>query len=130
MLKIENLNIGYKQKKVAEAINAELYPGELIALLGPNGTGKSTLLKTVAGIISRLSGRIFFDEKDISRLSPKEKAKEISIVLTEPIGIGNFSVTEILQLGRYPYKDWWGSAEANDERIIQNALENTKITHL
>lgn len=130
MLKIENLNIGYKQKKVAEAITAELYPGELIALLGPNGTGKSTLLKTVAGIVSRLSGHIFFDEKDISRLSPREKAKEISIVLTEPIGIGNFSVTEILQLGRYPYKGWWGRSEVNDERIIRNALESTKIAHL
>lgn len=130
MLQIENLNIGYKNKKVAGNINAGLFPGELIALLGPNGTGKSTLLKTVAGLIPRLSGHVYVEGREISRLSPKERARIISIVLTEPIGIGNFSVTEVLHLGRYPYKGWWGKTNASDKILIAKALDNTGINHL
>lgn len=130
MLEIKNLHIGYNNKTVANDINARLLPGELISLLGPNGTGKSTLLKTVAGLIKRLSGEISFEGKEISDFSPREKAKIISVVLTEPIGVGNFSVIEVLSLGRYPYKGWWGKTDSTDLYLMEKALDNTKIQHL
>ena len=130
MLEIDHLEIGYRNKKVAGPVNATLQQGELIGLLGPNGTGKSTLLKTVAGLIDRLSGHVYFDKKEISKFAPREKAKVISVVLTEPIGIGNFTVLEVLDLGRYPHKGWWGKTGKTDKEIIEKALENTGIAHL
>ena len=130
MLEIKDLHIGYEKKKVAGPINERLRPGELVCLLGPNGTGKSTLVKTISGLLSPLQGSIEFDHQSIFRLPNTEKSKILSVVLTDPIVIGNLTVHEIVEFGRYPYKSWWGKNTVEDDEVVQRAISNTGIQHL
>ena len=130
MLELKNLHIGYQGKKIAGPIDVCLHKGELVCLLGPNGTGKSTLVKTVAGLLDPLDGKIIYDNNPISQLSPRDKSKILSVVLTEPIIIGNLTAVEVVELGRYPYKNWWGKETEEDNLIVEKSISSTGIIHL
>ena len=99
ILKAEQLSIGYKTKKVETAIasniNFELQKGQLIGLVGANGIGKSTLLRTLIKVQPLLSGHISLNDRDLTSTSNLELAKELSIVLTEPLTSKNLSVYEL-----------------------------------
>ncbi len=130
MLEIKDLHIGYEKKEVAGPINERLKPGELVCLLGPNGTGKSTLVKTISGLLNPLRGSIEFNLQSIFRLPSAEKSKILSVVLTDPIVVGNLTVHEIVEFGRYPYKNWWGKSTAEDDEVVRRAIADTGILHL
>ncbi len=130
MISLKELHIGYQSKHIAGPINEHLKKGQLVCLLGPNGTGKSTLVKTVAGLINPLEGKIDYQDKPIIELSSREKSKLLSVVLTEPIIIGNLTAYEIVELGRYPYKNWWGKNTEEDQTIVEEAIKSTGIEHL
>lgn len=127
ILKADQLSIGYKTKKtetvIATNINFELQRGQLIGLVGANGIGKSTLLRTLINVQSPLSGRIYLNDKDLKSTSNLELAKQLSIVLTEPLTSKNLSVYELVALGRHPYTNWVGNLTEEDTSIVNNALE-------
>lgn len=131
ILKISDLNIGYKTSKtetvVAENISLELQKGKLIALVGANGIGKSTLLKTILGFENPFKGNILLNDKNISEISSKEMAHYISVVLTEKLPPSNLSVYELVALGRQPYTNWIGELSDSDKEQIQKAIELTQI---
>src|SRR3954469_9594956 len=99
-----NLNIGYKTKKaavtIAQNLNLNLASGKLISLIGANGIGKSTLLRTITGIQKPLSGKVFLTDKDITSFKPLDLAQNLSVVLTEKLPPSNLSVFELVALGR------------------------------
>lgn len=134
ILKAEQLSIGYKTKKtetvVASNINFSLQKGQLIGLVGANGIGKSTLLRTLIKVQPALSGSISLNNKDIKTTSNIELAKQLSIVLTEPLTSKNLSVYELVALGRHPYTNWVGNLTEEDTAIINNALEAINISDL
>ncbi|MEY8848803.1 ABC transporter ATP-binding protein [Psychroserpens sp. XS_ASV72] len=134
VLKTEKLSIGYKSKKeaivVSNDINIELRKGELIGLVGANGIGKSTLLRTLSAIQKPLSGSIECHGKLIHKHSPIELAKIMSLVLTEQIISKNLSVFELVALGRQPYTNWIGTLSENDYTAVERALEQTHLTDL
>lgn len=134
ILKTENLSVGYASKKgkqiVAKNINIELNSGELVGLIGANGIGKSTLLKTLTNVQKPLGGTIFINQKDIRSYSAFNLAKTLSLVLTEPIASKNLSVFELVALGRQPYTNWIGNLTQHDLNLVENALEQTNITDL
>lgn len=134
ILKASQLSIGYKTKKVetvvASKINFELQSGQLIGLVGANGIGKSTLLRTLIKVQSLLSGSISINEKDLETTSTLELAKQLSIVLTEPLTSKNLSVIELVALGRHPYTNWIGNLSEDDLSIVNTALESLNITEL
>ena len=119
ILKAEQLSIGYKTKKVetvvASNINFQLHKGQLIGLVGANGIGKSTLLRTIINVQPALSGSIILNEKELKSVSAIELAKQLSIVLTEPLISKNLSVFELVALGRHPYTNWIGNLSEEDE---------------
>lgn len=127
-----NLTIGYKKKSIsniiAKNLNINLDSGKLIGLIGANGIGKSTLLKTITGLISPLSGSVFLNEKTLESYKPEELAKTLSIVLTEPLPPSNLSVYEIVALGRQPYTNWLGTLTIDDKIKINAAIELTEIS--
>lgn len=124
MLTASSLSIGYK-KTLASNLNLELRPAELVCLIGPNGVGKSTLLRTLAGMEKPLTGTVFLNGENLYTLSPLELAKRLAIVLTGKVDAGNLSAWTLVSLGRYPYTDWLGRLKVSDETEIRRAMRLT-----
>ncbi len=131
---LEDLSIGYGSKKkptvVADGINAAITGGELTCLLGSNGVGKSTLLRTLSAFIPKLSGRIVLDGRDLESYSSKELSRTVSVVLTEKPDVGSMPVTELVSLGRSPYTGFWGICGEDDRRAVDEAMEMVGISRL
>jgi iron complex transport system ATP-binding protein len=133
-IEIKNLSIGYRTKNrvrlVAENLRSTIQSGELTCLLGANGVGKSTLLRTLSGFQPPLSGEIFIARKEIRAYSKKELARIIGVVLTEKVDVRDMSVTELIALGRSPYTGFWGKLNQDDETVVKNAVSLIKIEEL
>ena len=128
---LEQLSVGYKGfSPVVTGINVEIKSGELTCLIGSNGIGKSTLLKTLTGFLPKLGGRLLLDGRDIDLLSQRERAKYISIVLTYKADVQNLSVAEMVGMGRMPYTGFWGKLNADDREIVAEAINMVGINHL
>ena len=127
---INNLTIGYKKKIIAEGVNASIRKGELTCLLGSNGVGKSTLLKTLSGFLDKLGGNIFIMGKELNSYTPLELSKTLGVVLTDKCDIRNMSAREIVGMGRSPYTSFWGRLDKEDYRIVDEAIDMIGINHL
>lgn len=126
-IQLKDLSIGYKlhngkTKTIACHINASVESGMLTCLIGRNGTGKSTLLRTMTGFIPPLEGHVFVEGKDLSMLSDTERAKIISIVLTDRPDADNITVNELVGIGRLPYTNFWGTLQKEDRQIVDDAM--------
>jgi iron complex transport system ATP-binding protein len=134
ILKTEDLSIGYTSKKaqtvVASNINIELFEGELIGLIGANGIGKSTLLRTLTKVQTALNGTVLINDKSITEYNSTELAKTLSLVLTEQVVSKNLSVFELVALGRQPYTNWVGNLSENDIEIVNQSMQQTNIEDL
>lgn len=128
LLSTENLSIGYGKKVLAEKIVLELNRGDLVGLIGQNGVGKSTLLRTLAGLLTKCSGEVYLDKKPIK--STKRAAKAISIVLTGKPDTLNLTVVELLALGRHPYTGWLGYLKEDDKKKMEEALSLMEINYI
>lgn len=130
----KDLSIGYQTKKrsivIAENLNLSLEKGKLITLVGANGVGKSTLLRTLTGIQKPLLGDVFLQDKNIQNLDYVALAKNLSLVLTEKLPLSNLTVFELVALGRQPYTNWLGKLSKEDLKIINEVMELTQTTSL
>lgn len=129
-----SLSIGYHTKSqhhvIAENLNLKLAPGQLISMVGANGIGKSTLLRTLTGIQKPLSGAVLLNEKNIQDYQALELAQNLSLVLTEKLPQSNLTVFELIALGRQPYTNWLGTLSEEDYQKINRAIALTHIEHL
>ena len=134
IIRIQNLSIGYREKKkekvVASHINADINGGELTCLLGTNGVGKSTLLRTLSAFQPKLGGSIYVAGKELEEYSDKQLARLVSVVLTEKCDIRNLSVTELIGMGRSPYTGFWGTLRKEDRVVIEDAISLIGIDSL
>lgn len=133
-INIENLSIGYQGKGdikiVANNICAGINSGELTCLLGANGVGKSTLLRTLSAFQPKLAGKIQIQGKEIGDYTDKQLSRVISVVLTEKCDIRNMSVTELIGLGRSPYTGFWGTLSKDDREVVEHSTALVGISHL
>ena len=129
----QDLSIGYrtgKQEKIVhEHLNFQLHAGELTCLLGANGTGKSTLLRTLSASQPALSGKLDILGKSLTEYTEKERSRTIGVVLTDKTFAGGLSVYELVGLGRQPHTGFFGRLNKEDKRIIEEAMENVGIAH-
>lgn len=135
ILQTRDLTIGYKAARkppvlVGEAINLSLSGGELVCLLGPNGAGKSTLMRTLAGMQPALGGKVMLAGQDIMRISPRQLATQLSVVLTERPNLGLLNGYALVALGRHPYTSWTGRLSRYDEAVIRWAVDVVGATAL
>jgi iron complex transport system ATP-binding protein len=134
ILTTSDLSIGYKSGRSAnrlmENLNLSIPKGKFIALLGANGVGKSTLIRTLANLQPTLGGKVFLNHKEIKDYSAKEFAKQVSLVLTDPIQSGNLNVQELVEMGRYPFTNWTGKLQTNDHEKVENAIHLCAIGYL
>jgi len=133
-VEIRNLSIGYKTKNghtpLIENLCADLFEGQLTCLLGANGVGKSTLLRTLSGFQPHLAGEIRIFGKAIAAYSDKELARTVGVVLTERPNVGDLSVTELIGLGRSPYTGFWGRLNSIDESVVKEVIAWMRIEEL
>lgn len=134
ILSASNISIGYSNKKettvVASEVNISLKKGKLTSLIGANGIGKSTLLRTIIGIQKPLKGKVFLEDKDIHSIDNLTLAQQLSVVLTDTLPPSNLTVFELIALGRQPYTNWIGKLSPEDISKVNLALELTQISHL
>lgn len=137
MIELKELTIGYAQKNntkvVASGINATLHSGRLTCLIGANGIGKSTLLRTLSAFQPPLSGEIFIDNESpipLSTLSDKQLSRLIGVVLTEKPDVQNMTVFELVGLGRSPYTGFWGRLNEDDKEVVKESLRLVGIESL
>ena len=134
ILKTEDLSIGYRSKKgthvISKHINIALGKGELIGLVGGNGIGKSTMLRTLTNTQPALEGQVFINTKDVTTYDAMELAQVLSIVFTEKLTSKNLSVFELVALGRQPYTNWIGTLSPLDLEKVNHALQLTNIESL
>lgn len=131
---LRHLAIGYRgqhrTKTVATGIDTAIYSGELTCLLGTNGVGKSTLLRTLSAFQPPLEGEILVQDKPLRKFKDKELATVISVVLTEKCDIRNMTVRELVGMGRSPYTGFWGKLGSEDHRLVEEAIDLVGIRPL
>lgn len=124
---LENLSIGYHDggddRIVASGISERLEPGVLTCLIGCNGTGKSTLLRTLAAFQQKLGGNIFIGGDEIDTLTAKQRSRLISIVLTDAPNTNYFTVRQLVAMGRSPYTNFFGGCSDEDWAIVDESLQ-------
>lgn len=133
-IQIKDLSIGYRSKNdtklVASHITTTIYSGELTCLLGANGVGKSTLLRTLSAFQPHLSGEIALLSRNIQDYSDKALSTIVGVVLTDKCDIRNMSVRELVEMGRSPYTGFWGRLGKEDKRIVEEAIALVRIENL
>lgn len=132
MLEARGLDLGYGNARsgyhvVARGLSMQLHPGELVCLVGPNGAGKSTLMRTLAGMQPALAGQVLLDGADLHRISARERARRLSVVLTDNAAAGLLDVEAVVGLGRTPHTGWTGRLNAEDRRVVRWAIDAVGI---
>ncbi|MBQ8990133.1 MAG: ABC transporter ATP-binding protein [Prevotella sp.] len=133
-IQLRNLGIGYQTKhgvkSVAGGISGAIRSGELTCLLGANGVGKSTLLRTLSAFQPKTGGEILIEGRELSTYTDKELSRRIGVVLTEKPDVRNMSVRELVSLGRSPYTGFWGTYSKEDLHVVDKAIALVGIEDL
>lgn len=122
MIHFENLTLGYGDRILIDKLSGKIAGGTLTALVGRNGTGKSTLLRAIAGIGQPYDGTIELNKHDLQLISTTELATTISFVTTDKVRIANLRSRDVVALGRAPYTNWIGRMQSQDRKIVDDAL--------
>lgn len=131
VISLSQLSVGYSlSHPVISDINLELRSGQLACLIGENGIGKSTLLKTLTGFLPKLKGSLLLGNRDIESFSQRELARQVSIVLTQKPDVQNLTIEEIIGLGRSPYTGFFGRLRAEDRKVVDDAISTMGIEKL
>ncbi len=129
-LLLRDLAVGYRKRTVLSGLNAAARRGELTVLLGPNGVGKSTLLRTLAGLQPSLGGAMHLDGADLDGLSHTGRARRMAVVLTDRVSPGLLTARELVGFGRHPHTGFTGALTDHDRGIVDWAIDAVAATHL
>ncbi|MBB4823325.1 iron complex transport system ATP-binding protein [Sporosarcina luteola] len=130
MITVEHLAGGYEKKPILRDLHFEIQKGEFFALLGPNGSGKTTLFKLITGQLPIVSGSILLDGKPMTQLSKLEKARKVAVLAQESQVTFDFTVEEIVSLGRYPHQTgMFKRLSSEDRHVIDTVMSVTRIEH-
>lgn len=123
---VSNLSAGYGKSDVIENINFEVKKGEILTLIGPNGGGKSTILKAVTGSLSKSAGEVKFFGKDLEKIPRSALAKMLSVMFTERLKPDLMTCRDVAAAGRYPYTGMLGVLTENDKKIVDSAIKTVE----
>lgn len=124
----EQLDIAYDDTIIVKELNMQIPHGKVTSIIGPNGCGKSTVLKAVGRILKPKCGMVYLDGDDIRNLSTKEVAKKMAILPQTPTAPSGLTVSELVAYGRFPHQKGFGKLTPEDKKIVKWALEVTKLS--
>lgn len=131
MIELSALTLQIGARDLLRDVNARIAPGELVALLGPNGVGKTTLMRAVAGLHRAERGCIRLDGSDVATLTPRERARRVAFVTSDDVLFDALRVRDVVTIGRYPYHAWWNwRASDADAEAVDRALADVDATSL
>ena len=122
-ISLRHITLAYGRRTLLEEVCAEFAPRSLTALIGRNGTGKSTLLRAIAGLNPAAKGDVCLCGRPLAELAPQQRAATVSFVTTERVRIANLACEDVVALGRAPYTNWIGRLREEDRQIVHRALE-------
>ncbi len=132
MLNTKDLSIGYsyrtKKYVLQQDLNLNLFESDFVCLIGPNGCGKSTLIRTLGGLQQSLYGNVFIQEKELTKLGYNERSKHINTVLTERTAVEHMTVEEVVALGRYAYTNWLGTLSESDKMYVNDSIHEVGLS--
>ncbi|MFO7928600.1 MAG: ABC transporter ATP-binding protein [Candidatus Humimicrobiaceae bacterium] len=128
ILKVKNLNFSYDGNEVLRDVSFNVRQGSFISILGPNGSGKSTLINILSKVLKKFEGNITINSKSLDLLRPKEVAKLVAVVPQSTSPSFNFSVKELVSMGRYPYSSRFEAISNKDSQFIDEVMEKVKIS--
>lgn len=129
---LQQLAVGYAQQSqpLITGLETALRPHELVCLMGPNGTGKTTLMRTILGMQAPLTGAVYLNGRNVQELSRRHMARSVSVVLPGRVLAGHLRVEELVALGRLPYTSWTGRYSPSDMGKAMSALEMVEADRL
>ena len=125
MIELCDFSIGYAEKRLLDKVDASFKRGQLTALIGRNGTGKSTLLRAIAGLNHNYCGKILLDGHCIANMRTPEKARQLAFVTTERTRIANLRCEDVVAIGRAPYTNCIGRMQPQDREIVMRSLSSS-----
>lgn len=130
MLKVNSISVGYGDRTVLQQVSFDLPPGSILALIGPNGVGKSTLIRALSGLLPLRAGQVCVDGRDLAGMSAQERARLMAVVPQARNLPPAFTGLEMVTLGRTPHLNWLGQTSPQDDAIVQHAMEITETLPL
>lgn len=130
LLETIGLAVGYAGRAVLKPFSELILPGRLVCLLGANGSGKSTVLRTLAGLQPAIAGEVRIAQSSLARLRAGARARLLALVLTDRVTVPAMRGEELVALGRHPHTGWSGRLSDHDDRIVRTALDETGSTSL
>jgi iron complex transport system ATP-binding protein len=123
----KKLDIAYEETLIVQNLDMQIPSGKITSIIGPNGCGKSTVLKAVGRILRPKQGMVYLSGEDIKKLSTKEIAKKMAILPQTPTAPSGLSVSELVSYGRFPHQKGFGKMSIEDKKVVRWALEVTKL---
>ena len=130
ILNTENLDAGYDRSAVVSGVDLRLCRGEILALIGPNGGGKSTVLKTLSGQLPPVGGHVYLYGRELRSVPEKERARTISLLMTERVDPELMTAWDVVSIGRYPYTGVTGSLTDHDRGVIASSMRMANVLDL
>lgn len=130
MLNLKSVCFSYNGEKVLDSVSLDVNAREFLGIIGPNGAGKSTLLRIMSNILHPSEGEVFFDHRKIETMTVKEIARNIAVLPAETLFSYDFTVLEIVKMGRAPHLNFWSDGGEQDLKIVRGSLEAVGIQHL
>ncbi len=127
MIKTQSMTLGYHNKKIVHNVDLHIEKGKITTIVGPNGCGKSTVLKGISRLLNPIDGEVYLDDQRIGELTSKRIAKKIAILPQIRKAPEDIRVRDLVALGRYPHLNWRGKLNQKDQEMIEWALEKTTM---
>lgn len=130
MIQLQQVEYSVDDKEILKSISLEIIEGKFIGIIGPNGSGKSTMLKILYRHLKQSSGKVTLHEQEVWDISPKKLARQMAVVSQESAILFDFTVKDLVMMGRTPYKGWLSSDNAEDMSIVDRSMKLANIAHL
>lgn len=130
ILSVKNLCAGYRNRRILDGISLDIQKGKIYSMIGPNGCGKTTLIRTMSRNLRPESGEVLLDGSNIFRTNTKLVAQKMAVLGQTDTSMSDITVRTLVEYGRYAHKKWWAGSVAADTRIVEWAISRTGMTKL